>query len=85
MRPIERKIEKEPNEEKKQALTEYAQAIRATLTFKRKSDWDQGGVRAVELCQNIHESLVEAAATYSHPLIEAMQDLTGRFKGELEN
>lgn len=43
------------------------------MAVKRKADWDQGGVRAVQLCQEIQKSLDNATATYSHPLLNDMQ------------
>jgi len=40
--------------------------------MKKKAEWDKGGVRAIELCQEVTMALDEAAATCSHPVLEEL-------------
>jgi len=42
---------------KKEILEGYTHAIRAGITMKKKSEWNKGGARAVELCQNLKKTL----------------------------
>jgi hypothetical protein len=76
LRPVERKIEQTENEKEKQVLTGYGQAIRTAWTIKRTSNWNQGGARAVALCQNIQKSLEQAVAPHSNALLNSLLDMT---------
>jgi len=57
-------------------LKKYACGIRKVINIRRKSQWNQGGVRAFKLCEKLHNSLKIVNEIEANPIVEKMLEAT---------